>query len=199
MTVTLVLRWLPPRCERLLRELVVRLFPPREAVERWLRRDEPERLEREVERAVDRVRLLLDRELVPVRRERLLKVRRRRDCEPPRLADADRDEVERERLPLDRLPERVPERLPERLLPVLLERERLRLPPDELFRAVVRAREPELLRERLPRELRGDVPRCERPWDRCAESRLTSLLKLLFCPPEVWSCTSNASPLSSNF
>lgn len=102
MTVTLVLRWLPPRCERLPRELVARWFPPREAAERWLRRDEPGRLEREVERAVDRERLLLALELAPVVRERLLEVRRLRDCEPPRFAAAEpRDEVERERLPLD--------------------------------------------------------------------------------------------------
>lgn len=197
MTVTFVLRLFPPRCERLpVRELVARVLE---------RRVEPER----PDRVVERVRF--DRELVD--RERPDEVRRLRDCEPPRLAEPERraDDVRREEdVPLDELRERLPvarllvrERplrdwLPrERELLALFrpERDRLRLPLDAVRRLVLRERVP-LLRREL--DLR-DVPRCERPRDPVAFSRLTSLLKLLFCPPAVWSCTSKAKPLSSNF
>jgi hypothetical protein len=113
----------------------------------------------------------------------------------------DRDAVLRDRVPALRLP--------------LLEF-RLRDAEPELREL----REPALrLRDRLPavrdfpvrrevgRELRdaapADAPLLDArrlPWSAdLAFSRPTSLLKLLFCPRAVWSCTSKARLLSSNF
>lgn len=57
------------------------------------------------------------------------------------------------------------------------------------------AREPAALREVVPRELARRLPPLP---DAPAFSRPTSLLKLLCCPPAVWSCTSNAKLFSSN-
>jgi len=65
---------------------------------------------------------------------------------------------------------------------------------------------PVLLAVDAPRDRPAEVPRARpRPEDlvfcsaACAVSRLTSLLKLLRSPEAVSSCTSNASPRSSNF
>lgn len=180
MTVTLVLRLFPVRCER---------FPLRELAARVLGRPvERERFEREVDRE------RFDCELC----DELLRLR---DFEPPPPADAfravddeRRDEVvrreaERERLPAERWLLDADRRLEpaerERLRPeferLLVERDRLRFALDALRRPVLRERVPRLRREL---DLR-DVPRCERPRDPVAFSRLTSLLKLLFCPPLV--------------
>jgi hypothetical protein len=146
------------------------------------------RLPREEVARADPLRLL--RRELPLR----LPVARERDA-----ADREREEEVRR------------ERLPE------VERERLavfarveRLDADADFFAEVRFRgeRDELPERERPREeevdlrslllLEREVPRCEREFDLAAVSRLTSLLKLLCCPPAVWSCTSNARPLLSN-
>jgi hypothetical protein len=186
-TVTFVLPLFPPRCERLpVRELVARVLGRPVARERLERDVELERLAR---RAL-------------VRRDPVRELRRVRDCEPPRLVDAVRREedvpraVDRERLPLDLLRDR--ERaVVERFFPAP---DRLRPPLEIRWRPVLRDRAPPLCRDAVRRPPRfDDVPRWELPPDPSALPRLTSLLKLLFCPFAVWSCTSKARPLSSNF
>src|SRR6476646_6276895 len=52
---------------------------------------------------------------------------------------------------------------------------------------------------RVPPDLEDEAPRLLFLFAPAAVSRLTSLLKLLFCPPAVVSCTRSARPLSSNF
>jgi hypothetical protein len=153
---------------------------PRELVARLLLRAEVERVERDIaERAPER----LLRDLAAVERPR---VDRRRDV---LLADLLRvfadDERERAEEPLFRAV----------LLAVLrvrvdAARARLRVPRLEL-RLDARLLLDPLAAARL-------VPRCERLCAAAAVLRLTSLLKLLFCPPAVSSCTRRASPLFSN-
>lgn len=185
MTVTFVLFWLFPRVER----------------ERVLRED--------VERPLLRVFL---RPLV------IETVRRRDELPRPVLRDEvarerpvleRRARVEAERVPVLRLLDE-PDALPERDRLADLERERFvereRLLERELLRDPERPRDEEArdrpvrdaVRERVP-ALARLLPRWDRPpCALSAVSRLTSLLKLLFWPPAVSSCTRRASALVSN-
>jgi hypothetical protein len=118
-----------------------------------------------------RVRLAVERDRVPAFRDvlRLLPARDVRDDVADFLRAVARDAV-----------------LPERALDAARERELVERERDDVAREPAPRREVPL---RLARRL---------PPPAFAFSRPTSLLKLLFCPRAVWSCTSSARLLSSN-
>src|SRR5579884_2684949 len=158
-----------------------------------------------------------ERERLPPLRTAALRPEERRELALPLLRFVEPRLLERELRLDDRLDPLVPElRLEERL--DLLDPELRRDLPDSELRRVRRDEVPDarLDAERPPREERLRLRDCERAPElrpralprpspprrpssaASAVSRETNLLKLLFCPPAVSSCTSNARLRSSN-